>query len=79
MAKIILEFDGVDEASDARIALDGHRWRSLVIDIDNKMRETTKYENSIFGGKCSDEELKIAEKYREFVGDLLKDYGLNFD
>ena len=43
MGKIILEFDSNEEKDDARVALDGYRWRGVVWDLDQKLREITKY------------------------------------
>ncbi len=42
MGKIILEFDSIEEKEDARDALDGPRWKLVVWDIDQKLREITK-------------------------------------
>ena len=30
MGKIILEFDSVEEQSDARVALDGYKWKNAM-------------------------------------------------
>ena len=43
MGKIILEFDSFEEKEDARDALDGYKWKLAVWDIDQKLRQTTKY------------------------------------
>ena len=44
MKKIILEFDGMEEADEARNALDGWKWKAVVWELDQKLRATTKYE-----------------------------------
>ena len=81
MAKIILEFDGVEEFQDARTALDGIKWKSSIWDLDQKLRNTTKHGMSILATnkEASDIELKVAEKYREVIWEILEGYSLNLD
>lgn len=82
MGKIILEFDSVEEAQEARTALDGNKWKSLVWDLDQKLRNTIKYESSVvaYGDKPATEfEQNIAEKYREIIQELIQSYGLSFE
>jgi len=80
MGKIILEFDSVEESQDAKVALDGMKWKMSIWDLDQELRKTTKYGQSIFGNtEMSDEEYKIAEKYREVIRDIIGGYGLNME
>lgn len=82
MAKVILEFDAVEEALEARTALDGSKWKALVWDLDQKLRNTTKYESSVIEVKdkpATEVEILIAEQYREIIQELVNDYGLNLD
>jgi len=81
MAKIILEFDGVEEAQDARTALDGMKWKSSMWDLDQKLRNTTKRGISILATnkEASDIELEVAEKYREVIREILESYSLHID
>jgi hypothetical protein len=81
MAKIILEFDGVEEAQDARTALDGIRWKSSMWDLDQKLRNTTKHGISILATnkEASDIEIEVAEKYREVIREILEIYSLHID
>ena len=81
MAKIILEFDGVEEAQDARTALDGMKWKSSMWDLDQKLRNTTKRGMSILATNklASDIELEVAEKYREVIREILESYSLHID
>jgi len=81
MAKVILEFDGLEESDDARSALDGYKWKLAVWDIDQKLRETTKYGVSVLkhNETASEIEVEIAEKYREIIREILGDYNLNMD
>ena len=82
MGKVILEFDAAEEALEARTALDGSKWKALVWDLDQKLRNTTKYESSVIEVKdkpATEVEILIAEQYREIIQELINDYGLNLD
>jgi hypothetical protein len=82
MSKIILEFDGIEEASEAKDALDGYKWKLAMQNIDQELRKTTKYAQSILPDKnstASDEEIEIAQKYRELIIDTLYEYGLSLN
>jgi hypothetical protein len=78
MAKIILEFDSDEEKDEARMALDGYKWRGIVWDIDQEMRKITKY--GYFGNReATTEEVEAAEKVREELRRLLEEWNLNLD
>jgi hypothetical protein len=47
MGKIILEFDSLEEADDARDALDGYKWKLAVWDIDQELRKSIKYDEKL--------------------------------
>jgi hypothetical protein len=82
VAKVILEFDAIEEALEARTAIDGSKWKSLVWDLDQKLRNTTKYESSVIEAKdkpATEVEILIAEQYREIIQELINDYGLNLE
>jgi hypothetical protein len=80
MSKIILEFDSVEEASEAQDAINGWKWRLVVYDLDQKLRETTKYESSIIQDTtASPTEVAIAEEYRTILRSLLENYKLNLE
>jgi len=80
MGKIILEFDSIEEQSDARVALDGWRWKMLVWDIDQKLRSTHKYGQSFDSNKeASSEEMDICYRLREQIRELMSESGLNLD
>ena len=82
MGKIILEFDSQEEAEDARTALDGWRWKHVMWELDQKLRQTTKYGHSVIHSEAESattEEQDIAEKYREIIRDILNDNNLKLD
>ena len=78
MAKIILEFNSEEEANDARVALDGYKWKLAMWDLDQKLRSTTKY-GVIDNKEATPEEQDMADKVRDFIRDILNDYNLNLD
>jgi hypothetical protein len=81
MGKVTIEFDTVEEAQDIRDALDGYKWKLAVWDLDQKLRDTTKYGASLIGTKdgASDEEFEIAEKVRDLIREYLSDYNLEME
>ena len=81
MGKITLEFDSVEEQSDARVALDGHKWKNAMWELDQKLRQTTKYGKSVIHSESQAPEFEqdIAEKYREMIREVLSDYNLNLE
>jgi hypothetical protein len=81
MGKIILEFDSQEEAEDAKTASDGWRWKHTMWELDQKLRNTTKYSESVIDGEpqASELERNIAEKYREMIRDLLNDNNLKLE
>ena len=81
MGKIILEFDSFEESVEARVALDAMKWKYVISDLDEELRKTTKYDVSILSPNepASEQEILIAEKYRERIREILNDNGLVLD
>ena len=81
MSKIILEFDGTEEANEARTALDGSKWKAVVWELDQKLRATTKYGNPIIseGPDASEIEIDIADKLRDMIREIVQSYSLNLE
>ena len=78
MGKIILEFDSNEEKDDARVALDGYKWRGVIWDLDQKLREITKY-GYVDKKEATDQERDLAERLRKDLREILEDYNLNLD
>lgn len=78
MGKIILEFDSEEEKDDARMALDGYKWRGAVWDLDQKLREATKY-GYIGKIEATAEQIDTADKFRTILREILEEYNLNLD
>ena len=81
MSKVILEFDGIEEQEAIKSALDGWKWKSFVWDLDQKLRSTVKYGTSIIDDSklASNDEVEIADKYREIIREMLHDDDLKLD
>jgi hypothetical protein len=81
MAKIILEFDSLEESHDARVALDAMKWKMAMWDLDQLLRSTTKHGVSILDSKkeASSEEIEVAYKIRDEIREILTSSGLNLE
>jgi len=81
MAKIILEFDALEDAQDARTALDGWKWKSAMWDLDQRLRGTTKYGASLVdpSKEATSEEVDVAHKVRDEIREILTSHGLNLE
>ena len=79
--KITLEFDGLEEAEDARTAIDGYRWKLAMHDLDRLLRSTTKHDASLLkhNEQATKPEFEIADKLREEIRRILEEYTLNLD
>jgi hypothetical protein len=81
MGKIVLEFDNFEESEDARDALNGTKWRLAMWNLDQKLRETTKYGVSMLHktNEATPAEVEIAEKIRDVIREILDEQGLNLE
>lgn len=81
MAKVILEFDPIEDRTEMESAMNGSKWKSAMWDMDQELRKTTKYGHSVINEneEATDIEYTIAEKYREMLRDILSEYGLSFN
>jgi hypothetical protein len=81
MGKIILEFDIIEDAQDARTALDGWKWKSIIWDLDQLLRSTTKHGVSLLDSKkeASSEEVEVAHKIRDQIREMLSESSLNLE
>jgi hypothetical protein len=78
MGKIILEFDSEEEKNDARLALDGYKWKIAMWELDQLLRSTTKY--AVFEKReATAAEQDMADKVREAIRDILNEHNLNLE
>lgn len=78
MGKIILEFDSFEEQDDARVALDGYKWKIAMWDLDQELRSITKY-GTIDNREATEAERDMADKIRETIRETLNNYNLNLE
>ena len=68
MSKLILKFNMPEEETEANFALKGGEYFVVLHDLDQKLREITKYENNPFsGGKATKEQIELAEQLRAYL------------
>jgi hypothetical protein len=80
MGKIIIEFDSVEESQDARVALDGYKWKLAMWDLDQKLRTTTKHGFKFYSNEeASAEEIEVCQKIRDEIRETLTSYNLNIE
>ena len=51
MSKLILKFDMPEEEAEANFALKGGEYFAVLHDLDQKLRDITKYSNNPFAGR----------------------------
>jgi len=68
MSKLILKFDIPEEQAEANLALKGGEYFVVLHDLDQKLRDITKYNNNPFSGKpATMQEIQLAEQIREYL------------
>lgn len=79
MAKIILEFDSNEEFEEAKTGLTGTQWKAVMWQLDQQLRDTTKYGKSIIhrNTQATDQEIETVEAVRELIRNLLQDFELS--
>jgi hypothetical protein len=76
--KITLEFDSIEEQDDARVALDGYKWKNAMWELDQLLRSATKY-GSFERREATSEEQDMAQKLRDAIREILNEYNLNLE
>jgi hypothetical protein len=80
MAKVTIEFDRIEEAEELRTALDGHKYKSVIWEIDQKLRSVCKYGTAIEGNKeATVDEINTCENLRDIIRELLQEYNLTIE
>ncbi len=76
--KITLEFDSIEEQDDARVALDGYKWKNAMWELDQLLRTATKY-GSFEKREATEAERDMADKIRESIREILNEHNLNLE
>ena len=80
MAKVTIEFDCVEEADDLRNALDGHRYRHFIWELDQKLRSVHKYGAALNGnGEATSEEMDVCYRLRDVIREMLQEDNLTIE
>ena len=75
--KVIIEYE-FEEQDDAKVALDGYKWKLAMWDLDQLLRSATKY-GSFERREATSEEQDMAQKLRDAMRDILNEYNLILD
>jgi hypothetical protein len=80
MAKVTIEFDCVEEADDLRNALDGHRYRHFIWELDQKLRSVHKYGAALNGnGEATEAEMDVCYRLRDIIREMLQEDNLTIE
>lgn len=80
MTKVIFEFDPLEDKDDIDMALNGYKWKLIVQNLDQQLRDVTKYNRSLFSSKkINNEQIEMAELLRTLLRQSLQEYNLNID
>jgi hypothetical protein len=74
MAKVILEFDPIEDKEEMETALNGWKWKMLVWDLDQHLRSELKHNDAL-----TSEAYEAVEKIRETLYELKNESGLKLD
>jgi hypothetical protein len=74
MVKVIIEFSNEDATEDAKVALDGYKWRSAMWELDQHLRSEIKYNE-----KLPSEVDEAYEKLRDKIREILYDNNLQIE
>jgi len=64
--KVIIEFTDEEALSDAKVALDGWKWRMSIEELDQYLRSEIKY-NEKLSGEIGDAYETLRDKIREIL------------
>jgi hypothetical protein len=78
MGKVILEFDSIEEKDDARMALDGYKWKNAMWELDQLLRGAAKY-GSFENREATEAERDMADKVRDAIRDIINEHNLNLE
>ena len=75
--KVIIEYE-FEEQDDARVALDGYKWKLAMWDLDQLLRSVAKH-GSFERREATSEEQDMADKIRDAIRDILNEHNLNLE
>ena len=75
MAKVIIEFDSLEEAEDLKSALDGYKWKLVAWEMQQYLRNKLKYADE----DMSDETYEVLEKVQQEFNTIISENQLYLD
>lgn len=69
--EVIIKFSDEDAAEDARVALDGWKWKYCVWQIDQELRNAVKYDENLPA-----DVVKAYESLRDRIREIISDNNL---
>ena len=79
MAKVILEF-GEDEINEARVAIDGYKYKMLIWELDQKLRSVHKHGAALEGrGEATEAEMDVCYRLRDIIREMLLEDNLTIE
>lgn len=79
MAKVIIEF-AEDEIADARVAIDGYKYKMLIWELDQKLRSVHKHGASLEGrGEATEAEMDVCYRLRDIIREMLQEDNLTIE
>jgi len=69
MPKVILEFDSFEDSEELKVALDGGRWKNVVWELSQYLRNNIKHPSD----NMTDEALKELEKVSSELYEIIHD------
>jgi len=74
MAKVIIEFDSIEDKEEMEMCLNGMKWYLLAWELDQYLRGRLKYEDNL-----PEDAYKALDEARDKLYELLREDGLTFD
>ena len=72
--EVIIKFSDEDAAEDARVALDGWKWKHCVWQIDQELRNNLKYDENL-----PTDVYKAYESLRDRIREIVSDNNLTME
>ena len=66
--EVIIKFSDEDAAEDAKVALDGYKWKAALWELDQHLRSEIKY-NEQLPSEVDEAFEKLRDKIREIISD----------
>ena len=76
MAKVIIEFDSVEEQDDINMALNGYKYSVILHQLDNDLRSITKY-GGYKNRESTEQEIDLAQELRDSIQSYLSEFNLS--